>query len=421
MAPSRLLLRLALRNVRRSARRSVLTALAMVVGLALMIISKTLGDGAHEQMIDQGVRMQGGHIALQAPGYLSSQSLDDMLDSQTVALARQVLEARPLADRIVGFTEHMSVQGLASAAGSSVPVAIKGVDPSRERDFSLIDDNLVEGRYLEPDDRLSAYIGQGLADRLDIHLGSRFVLTAQGADGEIQGQLVRVAGMFRTGVTDLDEGVIHIPLATARSWLLAPGAATTVAVLLENSLVVNEVQRQLRRLLADRPELTSLTWRQISPELDSAVRIDDGGNYLFFGIMMVIVALAVLNAVLMSVLQRRREFGVLRALGLTQRQTGAVVLLEGIVLAGLSGGVGVVLGLGIVWGFWRDGLDLSFMMSEGLSFGGTMFDPVMIPQFRVGTLVFSVAFILAVGILASWYPAYQAAKTDVASAMKFER
>ena len=232
----------------------------------------------------------------------------------------RALDAPAVRAVVVSVAPRMAVSGLASSAGSAVPVLIQGVDPELEPEFSLLDDKLIEGRYLEPDDRLSAYVGLGLVERLGIHLGSRFVLTAQDAEGEIQGQLVRVGGIFRTGVPDLDEGIIHLTLSTAQRWLGAPDAVTTVAVLLQGSRVTPPVMRTLtKELPADQVEV--LSWREASPELDAAVKIDDLGDWVFHAITLAIIALAILNAILMAVLNRKREFGVLQALGLTGKET----------------------------------------------------------------------------------------------------
>jgi len=392
----------------------------MVLGLALLVFSRTIADGAHEGWIDQGVQLGTGHVALQATGFQQSHSLDDRLSGDPLQQAMRSLTAADVAPMVVSVAPRMAVSGLASSAGSAVPLLILGVDPEVEPEFSLLDDKLIEGRYLEPGDRLSAYVGMGLVERLGIRLGSRFVLTAQDAEGEIQGQLVRVAGIFRTGVPDLDEGIIHLTLTTAQRWLAAPGAVTTVAVLLQSSRATPPIIRALEHQLpADQIEV--LSWRESSPELDAAVKIDDLGDWVFHIITLAIIALAILNAILMAVLNRKREFGVLQALGLTGKETGVVVLLEGVMLSLASGGLGILLGLGLTWALWRDGLDMSFLMDEELTFSGTLFDPVMIPEFRLSTIGFSLLVIIAIGVLASLYPAFQATRIDVAEAMKFDR
>lgn len=413
------LLRLAARGVRREVRRSLLTASAMALGLALLMFTRSLADGGHEDWIDAGVRMGAGHVLVQAPGYRESQSLDDRLSGNQAgaALAALAVLEGPLAP--LATTVRLSANGLASSASSALPVVIDGVDPQTEVGFSQAAERITEGRYLEPGDRLAAYVGQGLVERLGLSLGSRFVLTAQAVDGEIQGQLVRVVGVFRTGLPEVDEGLVHIPISIARSWLGAGDAATTVGALLPVSAVAAEVAEAVR-LDMGTDDVRVLGWRDAYPELDAALRIDDYGDYVFLGILFAIVALAVLNTVLMAVLHRKREFGVLQALGLTPAETGLVVFTEGLLLTALAGVVGMIAGATLTWVFFRNGLDFSFFISEEMTFGGIAIDPVIVPEFRMVQVMQSFLSIAVVGTVASIYPAYHATKIDVGEALKFE-
>ncbi len=299
-----------------------------------------------------------------------------------------------------------------------------GVESEAEARFGILDEKTAEGRYLAPDDRLAAYVGAGLAEALVLRLGSRMVLTAQDASGEIAGQLVRVVGVFRTGVPEIDQSLVHVPLATAGAWLGTGGDVTQIAVLVKESYHVDPLRRALERTLAEpigRGELTVVPWREAMPVLDAAVKIDDFGNYLMQGILFTIIAIGIVNTVLMSVLYRHREFGVLQALGLTPAQTGTLVLIEGLVLTAFSGIAGIALGLFITWYFWRDGLDFSSMVNEEWSFSGIAMEPIVIPLFRFARVVQALLFLLVVGALSSLYPAYRATQIDVAEAMKFER
>ena len=413
------LLRLAARGVLREARRSLLTAAAMALGLALLMFTRSLADGGHEDWINAGVRMGAGHVLFQAPGYRESRSLDDRLSGIQANAAVAALGALegPLAP--LATTIQLSTNGLASSASSALPVVIHGVSPETEASFSHAAERITEGRYLEQGDRLAAYVGRGVAERLGLSLGSRFVLTAQSTDGEIQGQLARVVGVFRTGLPEVDEGVVHIPIATARSWLGAADAVTTVGAILPTSGVVSEVVRAVRSDIGTE-DIRVLGWREAYPELDAALRIDDYGDYVFLGILFAIVALAVLNTVLMAVLHRKREFGVLQALGLTPAETGLLVFTEGLMLTALAGVVGMIAGAALTWGFFRDGLDFSALMSEEMTFGGIVIDPVIVPKFRMVQVLQSFFSIAVVGITASIYPAYYATRIDVGEALKFE-
>ena len=415
------LVRLAARSVGRNARRSALTATAMALGLALLIFSRSLAEGGHEQMIDSAVRMGTGHVVIQAPEYLETGRVEHRLGATEVDRVVAALATPGVAEWIAGWTPRLTVTGLASSAASALPVRIEGVDPEREAAFSTLPGQLDQGRYLEPNDRLSAFIGVGLAHRLELDVGDRFVLTAQTASGEVEGQMVRVAGTFRTGILEVDEGIIHLPLATAQGWLGTPGAATTVAVLLKSSRRTDSVTDLLRARLDGSRGIRVLGWPEAQPDLESGIRIDDWGDFIFHGILFAIVALAILNAVMMSVLSRQREFGILQAIGLTGLDTSVVVFLEGLFLTAASGVAGVLVGLAITWGFFRDGLDFSALMDSQMEFSGAVVDPVIVPVFRLGHLMLSVASIAVVGTLASLYPAYRASRLDVAEAMKVEQ
>jgi ABC-type lipoprotein release transport system permease subunit len=419
----KILLRLARRNVVRQWRRSLLTGMAMMLGVVALVMARTIGDGAHEDWIDSGVRMGTGHVAVQHPEFRFSRKLDHRLTAAARARVFTALEASDVASLVARFTPRLEVIGLANSPTAAIPASVVGVDPDRESRFSQlgVEQRLVEGRYLEKGDRLHAYVGQRLAQRLDLGLGSRLVLTAQDAGGDIAGQLVRVVGIYRTGVPEVDESLVHIPLTTAQEWLGVEGDITTVAVLLTSAWDVPRGLRRLRRHIDEASEgVAVLGWREAMPELDAAIKLDDFWGYVFNLVLFIIVALAIVNTILMSVLYRTREFGVLRALGLTKRETATVVFTEGMILTAVAGLLGVVLGFGVTWLLWRNGLDYSGALEGELTFSGVVLDTVVVPVFRGVQVIMSLGSIVIVGLLASLYPAYRATRIDVAEAMKFE-
>jgi len=413
-------MRLAVRNLFRQRRRTILSGAALVVGMALLVFSRALAEGGHEDWIETGVRLGSGHVSIQSPDYRTRRTIDHRLSSDSRRAAEMSLKAPAVARRLVAAAPRLAVQGLASSASSALPVAVTGVDPESELGFSLLPERLEAGRYLEPDDRLQAYVGVQLAERLDLKPGDRFVLTAQAASGEIVGQMARVVGTFRTGLPEADEALVQVPLATVQEWLGTPGAVTSIDLLLVSSRAVRPVLASLEATLpVESGAVVPLDWRQAQPELDSAVRMDDWADYVFHGILFGIAALAIVNTILMSVMQRTREFGVLRALGLRRAEVGRLVFAEGLMLTIASGFLGMLVGLSFVWLFFRDGLDFSALMDGEMTAAGAVIDPVIVPRFHLTQLAQSLFFIFAIGILASIYPAWRATRIDVAEAMKF--
>ena len=418
------ILKLAFRNLRRQLRRSLLTASAMVVGGGICVFSYSLGDATHEQWIDSGVRMGSGHVTVERPEFRLSRKVDDRLPSQVRQVTEQALQSPELAAQVVAVSARLTISGLASSATGARPVQVVAVDSVAEAGFSMVDDQVIEGRYLEPDDRLAAYVGLGLVDSLDLRLGSRFVVQAQDAAGDISGQLLRVVGIFRSGMPQVDQSIIHIPISTAGDWLGTDRDVTNVGVVLADSALVGGMVAHLEQALSSpvaSDEVRVIGWQESERAVWAAVAIDEFGNHVVMGILFIIIAFGIVNTVLMSVLHRHREFGVLRALGLTPRQTGAVVLVEGLTLTAVSGCVGVFLGMVTTWYFLGDGLDLSVFIGEEMTFSGVVIDPVIVPVFRVSRLAQIFAAILTIGTIASIYPARRAATVDTAEAMKFER
>ena len=417
---------LAMRNLRRQLRRTLLTASAMIIGGGLLIFSLAFGDGSHEQWIDSGVRLGTGHVTVERPEFRVRRRIDDRLPADVRRTVEEAFASPELAPYVVATSSKLSINGLSSSAAGARPAQIMAVDPVQESKFGMLDERVVEGRYLEPEDRLAAFVGTEMVESLELRLGSRFVVQAQDAEGEIAGQLLRVVGIFNSGVPEVDRTLIHIPLTTAGEWLGSQQDVTNVGVLLNGSAATGRVADRLERVLADpvaRGEARVMRWREADPALAAAVAIDDFGNYLVQAFLFTIIAFGIVNTVLMSVMHRHREFGVLQALGLTPGQTGAVVLIEGFTLTAISGFVGVALGLLGTWYFLGDGLDLTAMMEnmDEMTFSGVAVDPVIVPLFTARRIVQVLVFVLFVGAMASIYPALRASRIDVTEAMKFDR
>jgi ABC-type lipoprotein release transport system permease subunit len=425
MERTRLILLIALRNIRRQARRSLLTAAAMVLGIGLLMFVRALEAGAHVMYVETAVRMGTGHISFEHPDYAGSQDLEDRIPAATLARVEEAVAAAAQPEDIRAVLQRVDVGGLAQSATSSIPVRISGIDPAREAPISFLAERIVEGRFLEPGDRLEGLVGAGVAERLRLDLGSRLVLMAEGAGGELDSQLVLVTGIFRTDIPEVDRGVVQIPIETAREWLAIGGDATSVNVILTSDRRTGDIARVAADRLRAAPDAGAQVgvrpWWQAMPDLHAGLQADAVQTYIMLLILLAIVALAVVNSVLMAVLYRTREFGVLRALGLDRRAVGAMVLVEGTLLTLASGAAGMALGLVVSLGVFGGGVDLSWALAaEDLAFAGTITDPVVIPAVQRGDAIAILAIVMTIGVLASIYPAWQATRIEPAEAMKSE-
>jgi ABC-type lipoprotein release transport system permease subunit len=405
------LLKIAWRNLWRHPRRTLLTALAFAAGVFLLIVSLGLGDGMHEKLIETGVQLGSGHVVIEARDARDAAAHNATLSAENAHAVERVLLSARLSRYVAGIAPRLVVSGLLSSASNSTGVTVIGVEPERERGVSLLPARLSEGTFLAGVERTAPLVvGRALADKLRLSVGSKVVLMTQAGD-EIDSLLLRVRGIFSTGMLDADAHLVAMRLEDLQALLDEPGALSQTAVFLHSAADAQRVRDLIAEALRQRP-LSVLTWREAMPELDQFIVIDDAGNYLFNGIVLIMVTLGVLNTVLMAVLERHREFGLLLALGMKPRRIAAMVLAESLLLTAL----GTAIGLGLGWAAHRyfavHGLDLAAMMDQTFSVAGVAVDTVvhsyLYPHRIPGTLL----FVAALGFSAALYPAIKAARTD---------
>lgn len=237
-----LLVKVSWRNVWRNPRGTLLTALALGLGLALLLISLGLLDGGHEQTIANGVRFGPGHVVIQAKGFQDSGSQELLLPARVVSTINEFLQTEPMKRVLLGVSPRLLATGLLSSAANSAGVTIIGVVPREERAVSLIPQRMVAGKYLSDDKPAGIVIGAEVARKLEVKIGSKVVLMTQAVrqpgtkvkdvtPGEMQSTLLRVHGIFRTGIEGVDANVIHLPLSVAQTLLGVPDQQVTQVAL----------------------------------------------------------------------------------------------------------------------------------------------------------------------------------------------
>jgi putative ABC transport system permease protein len=422
-----LLVKISWRNLWRNPRGTLLTALALGLGLALLLISLGLLDGGHEQTIADGVRFGPGHVVVQAKGYQDSSSDELLLPAQAVSDVQGFLKTGNIKRKVRGVSPRLLATGLLSTSASSAGVRIVGVIPEDERAVSLVPQRMVEGTYLTSNDKLSGVvIGDELARKLELKIGSKAVLMTQtltqagvktGAGDEMNSTLLRVTGIFRTGLQAIDANMIYLPLSSAQALLgVTDDRVTQVALLLVQEGDSPLVARALRKQLEGSP-VEVLTWRESLPMLAQILGLDHAFNYIMNGVILAMVGLGILNTILMRVLERRYEFGVSKALGLRPRQLAIMVVGESLALTAISLALGLALGLSVQHYFATAGLDLRWVFKTGLP-PALVFDPILYSRLSVQRIVWSVSIVFAMATIISFYPAFKAAQTDLPDALK---
>jgi ABC-type lipoprotein release transport system permease subunit len=361
-----------------------LTALSIGGGYMLCTLSLSLLEGSYNNLIDLFTLSNTGHIQIHQDNYLDRPKIH-----KSISNYEAVGERLSSNDEILHFSYRIYSPGLAYTDHGNQPAQIKGVKLDLEKNTTLIADKIREGEYIgnapNSDGYYSAMIGTGIAEGLKISLGDELVVISQGADGSVANDIF-VVGAIIGNKDSMERNQIILPLVAAQEFLSMYNQVHEIAMILESYQDATRITEQLRQSI---PELTVSSWQQVEEGFYKSMQSDKQGNTATMGIILFIVFIGVLNTVFMTVLERTREFGVLKAIGSRPRTVLALVSLETCILAVMSICVAFLITLPLVYWFANAG----FTLPEPIDIGGIAFE-----AFK-GEITFEVFFIPALILL----------------------
>lgn len=400
-------LKIAFRNVFRQKRRTTLTVLTMLGGFVLSSLSIAWMDGSYNYIIDQFTRNRLGHIQIHEHDYLDRPSIYrtiDDVDALGVTLDHH--------ERVESWTPRVLAAGLASVNDKSSGVVIVGIDPLRESRTTEFDPKVSKGRPLAVEPSYEALVGEGLAGRLGADIGDEIVLLSQAADGSIANELYTIVGLVDAGETATNQTTVYLHIADAQELFVLPGRAHEVALVSYQPKHLFEAAESIAAAI-ERPKLAVEPWQVFAKSFYDAMKSDQAGNWVTLAIIVMMVAVGVLNTVLMNVLERRREYGLLRAVGTRPRMVLGVVVTEVFVMALLAVILGTLVSLGVNYWFTRHGIE----MPTELDFAGVQWTH-MYAEMNVRSYVIPAITIVLSSLFVGFFPAIKAARTDPAVSMR---
>lgn len=404
-----LFFKLAWRNIFRNARRSAITVAAISIGLASLIFLWAFADGTNDQMVENSTRYLAGHLQIHRAGYHEQRTLDLLLEQSANTV--QQLRAQP---HVMAVTQRLEGSALLSLGDKSRGVMVVGVDPVQETRVTTLAQAVSAGRYLQPGDSNAILLGASAAAALKAQVGSEVVLVTQAADGSIGAGRYRVRGIFNTRMDMLDGIYVFLPLSTAQELFAAGTAVTAVVARLDNRYATDAVVSAMMRQASAGQEI--LGWKKLLPTVVQSTEFHEIVAYILVLILFVVVAVGITNTVLMAVMERTREFGVVMALGTRDIQVVRMVFYEACILgvAGLL--IGAALGLGISQYFAVTGINLE-RYSQGLeSMPGLT--GVIYPMPRADRTLLLSLVVFVTALIAAFYPAWKTARLRPVDAIR---
>lgn len=403
-----LLLKLAFRNISRNKRRSWITVLSVGVGLGALIFLWSFGDGTNYQMRENVIRLSTGHLQIHAQGFEKSLAPELLLPDTEALEAR--LRNYP---EVVAMTERVRFEGLIGTSEHSRGILLVGIDPVHEPSVTWLGKFMVQGSYLTSQDPRSVLIGSRLAEKLKVSLGDKVVVMTQTLDGTMSGFAFRVRGIFHAGSQPLDEMTAFVSLPASQELLGIEHRVHEVVLRLRSSDRVPRVKARLDAELA--PHVFEvMAWNEITPEVQQWVSWSEAVIRTILLAVMVVIGVGIMNTVLMSVFERKKELGVMMALGTSPSQIFLLIVLETLILECL----GILLGLlgGYLVTYYFSVVGIGFPELEQ-AFSRSYMSTVTYTRVELHHVVQSVITLVLMASFIGLYPAWKAGRTEPVKAI----
>ena len=317
--------------------RSLMVIMMIALSLSGLLGLQGLYDGMISHLINTTIRSDSGEISLYAKEYRLNKSLDYSLSPVS-----QIEEKLLKVEGINSYSIRLQQEGLIATAHKSLGATLKGITLKNEQSFGQFDTFITKGTYSFGKKNKGALIGSALAKKLHIDVGSRVIFTAQDASGEINAISFRIIGILKTGNPALDENAVFVSMEKISRFLNLQQSATQIALRVKDTDSIKKVQKELQRLF---PNADVLRWDELYPLLIQMRDIMDIFNLASYAIVFIVAALGIFGVMLVSVLERMREFSIMLAIGTPYKMVRDQIIIE----ASLLGFMGYIAGAFLGW------------------------------------------------------------------------
>ncbi len=400
----------AVRSLFRHKRRTFFSMLGVGVGCAMALLAASWMGGAFEMQIRALCESGAGHLRVAPAAW--GETHDNRLRIENPSGVFDAVGTQP---GVKFVAPRSRATALLAFGNRTSGVEMLGVDPSVEAASNrVVQKATIEGRYLKAGDTGQVVIGKVLARRLDAQLDDDLLITLAGKD-DIESAMIRVVGILETGGHDVDATICHVTLGDVAR-LTGYNGPAEINIVLEEHRRIDEVHASLAGQVGGGN--CALSWKEVNPSWAAGVEGDQRFMRSLVGIIVIVVSLGIASAQLTAVLERRREFAILSALGMKSRQVVGLVMMEGVVI-GLGGAV-LALMIGGTGAYFLStkGVDFAAMVDGDLAVGDILMDPVLYGEFGPWLLTYAFGVSVGATVLASIYPAWLATKVDPARALR---
>jgi ABC-type lipoprotein release transport system permease subunit len=401
------LFKMAFRDLGRNKRRTILSALAVAVGMGMLLMMSGVLVGEMQGALKNTIQLNSGHLQIRGLNYDENKislKWDDLIENPQ-ALIDTVTAQYP---QIVAATPRLVASGIVTRGENSRGVQVIGLDPESAAN-QVYRQGLLEGDFLTADDRDGILVGQPLADKLGLAVGEQINLLVNTSNGDVQEQMFTIRGIYSTNTFGYDESTVFLPLAKAQTITGAENRASLIFIMLKDREQSDAVAAALQS-----PNYTVVTWRDMNAMIVQVEEFANAYMTIFYLIVLGITATVVSNTLVMSVFERTREIGILAAIGMKGRCILAQFLTEAALIATLGVIGGIIFGGAITYYFGVNG----FPMDVG-KFGltGILIENRIYTVLTLDNVIYLSVLTYIVTLVASFAPARMASRMEPVEAL----
>jgi putative ABC transport system permease protein len=401
------LIKISWRNIWRSKRRSLIIMAAVSIGLWFGIFLMAFYNGMIEQRIQSAIFSELSHIQIHHPEFRKDFDIKYALPagkSKLDQIARQ--------EFVKESAGRMIIKAMLASAAGSCGITLNGVMPEKENKLTGLDKKITEGKYFNPEKTNEIIISERIAKKMKLQLNKKAIITFQNYEGDLVSGAFRIIGLYKTINDPYDDTHVFVSISTVNTLAGVPDAINEIAILLKSNDMLDESGVTFTKMFSD-AEVKN--WKQISPELGLTVVAGDQMVYIFMGIILISLAFGIVNTMLMSVLERTKEIGILMAIGMNKLKIFSMILLETFFLIMAGCPPGIFLAFFTIIITHKTGITLQSLSEVSSSFG---YSPVIYPSLQMKQIGIIFGLVVITALFSAIFPARRALRLKPAESIK---
>jgi ABC-type lipoprotein release transport system permease subunit len=389
--------------------------MSITLGVLMMMFALGLMNGIISQMLDNSISTKLGHITINKKGFFENMKLESNFYPNQHIL-RQIRKEKD--KNIVASAPRVKTFAMIRTSESSRGVIVIGVYPDREKKVSKINEYTLAdegGKFLDDPNANDILISKSLATKLDVMVGDKIVLIIQDNKNEMAGVGLTVRGFFQTPVRDYDNSVVYMGIKRLQAITGLGANVSEIMIIATNKEIVDSVKQHLVKNIGDR-SLEILSWKDMAPNLVSAISLIDKILYIYYAIFFITVVFSIANTLIMSIMERFHEIGVMKSIGTRPSQIFFIIMFEALNLGAVGLVAGLTVGVGLIKILSFTGIDFSVFMEAMRQWGA---GSIIYPFVYLKDFIVTILVVEFTTVIAAIYPAVKAARIKPLDALHY--